>query len=67
LNEVFATKLRVAEHAERVQALTKEAYRMFFQRKPGRHVILDDMFAQRHGGEYDIRLGKNLVAEMRRQ
>ncbi len=67
LPQFIVTQRRVAQRAERVEAVAEEAHGMFFQRKPGRHVILDHVFAERHLGQGNGFFRKQFVAEMRRQ
>ena len=67
LRQVVAAQCRVADGAERGEAVAEEAHRMLFQRQPGRDVILHDMLAERHGRQRDGWFREKLVAQMRRQ
>ena len=48
LCQSLVAKLRVADCAERCKSFAEEVNRMLFQRQSGRHIILNDVLAQRH-------------------
>src|SRR5262249_27232093 len=54
----------VAEDAERREAIAEKAHRMVLQRQAGRHVILDNQLAERHGGKRDRRFREKLLTQM---
>lgn len=67
LRQCVAAQLHIGDGAKGREAVAEEPHRVRFQRQAGRHVVLDDMLGERHGGEHDFRLGEKLVAQMRRE
>ncbi len=52
----------VADGAERAEAIAEKTHWMVLERQSGRHVILDDLLAERHGRKRDGLFGEKFVA-----